>query len=56
MHFTKHYIFLCVIVSAEHKTVDVSGELFLDLVFPLEIKGTYSRFIERFVDFHSGQA
>jgi len=56
MHFTKHYLFLCVIVSAELKTVDVTCGLFLDVVFPLEIKGTYGRFIERFVVFHSGQA
>jgi hypothetical protein len=56
MHFTKHYLFLCVIVSVKLKTVDVSGGLFLDLVFPLEIEGTYGRFIERFVVFHSGQA
>jgi len=27
----------------------------LDVVFPLEIEGTYGRFIERFFVFHSGQ-
>jgi len=56
MHFTKHFLFLFVIVSVELKTVDVSCVLFLDVVFPLEIEGTYGRFIERFVVFHSGQA
>ena len=56
MHFTKHYLFLCVIVSAELKTVDVTCGLFLDLVFPLEIEGTYGGSIERFVVFDSGQA
>jgi len=56
MHFTKHYLFLFVTVSAEFKTVDVSCGLFLDVIFPLEIKRTYDRSIERFVVFHSGQA
>jgi hypothetical protein len=56
MHFTKQYPFLFVTVSAEHKTVDVTCGLFLDVVFPLEIERTYDRLIERFVVFHSGQA
>jgi len=56
MHFTKHYLFLCVIVSVKLKTVDVSGGLFLDSVLSLEIERTYGRSIEQFVVFHSGQA
>jgi len=43
-------------VSAELKTVDVSGGLFLDLVFPLDIEGNYGGSIERIVVFYSGQA